>query len=66
MTVTVRIAHVRAADLCTKGARNWFARNNLSWQDFLANGISSDILEKLGDPLGLKAVTVARKESEHG
>lgn len=59
----VHIRHVRAARLCTKGGREWFARYNLSWSDFLKNGIDIETLEATGDPLAARAIAKAREEA---
>lgn len=66
MTVVVRMRHVRAAKLCSGGARAWFARHGLSWNDFLRDGLPAETLEKMGDPLAARAVTAARKEDVDG
>lgn len=58
--------HVRAARLCVNGARTFAARHNLDWNDFLINGISSTVLEEIGDPFALRAVASARAESADG
>lgn len=58
----VEIRHIRAAGLCTKGARKWFQAHDLSWSDFLAGGIDAEILEATEDPLALRAVAAARGE----
>lgn len=58
--------HVRAAKLCAGGARTFFQRYGLDWNEFLSNGISSTIIEEIGDPLGLRAVEAARAEANDG
>lgn len=63
---TVYIRHLRAADLCTKGARRWFKEHGLSWDQFIEQGISSDVLEALDDPLGMQVLEIARKEAVNG
>jgi hypothetical protein len=62
--VIVRIQHVRAVPLCTRGARAWFAHNGLSWDDFLSNGVPASTLEALGDPMAARAVEKAREEAQ--
>ena len=66
MTVTVKISHVRKADLCSGGARRWFKSYGFSWNDFLQNGKSADELEATGDPLALKVVAIAREDAANG
>lgn len=60
----VYVRHVRAARLCTRGARQWFATRNLDWNDFLANGLSADFLRELDDPVSNRALAVAEAEVE--
>ena len=62
LRVTMR--HVRAAKLCSRGARAWFIQYKLDYNDFLANGIPVSVLEARGDPLALRAVAAAREEAE--
>lgn len=59
----VYIRHVRAARLCTKGGRAWFARYGLSWNDFLKDGIDIPTLGATGDPLAARAIAKAREEA---
>jgi hypothetical protein len=68
MTVEVRVLmrHVRAAHLCSGGARAFFKRYGLDWNAFLTDGISSSKLEEIGDPMGMKAVAAARVENDIG
>ena len=59
----VRLHHVREARLCLGGARQWFKANNLSWQDFLDNGIEGEKLREIGDPIGLRVLEIAEREN---
>jgi len=54
-----------ATGFCGRGARAWFAQHNLSWADFVANGLPASILEATGDALALQVVAHAR-EQQHG
>lgn len=54
--------HIRAAKLCSGGARGWFARNDLDWTDFLTNGVPGEKLLATGDPMALRTVEQARIE----
>lgn len=60
MDVIVYMRHIRAAKMCSKGARTFFQRHSLDWDDFLKNGIPATKLEKTGDAMALKVVEVAR------
>lgn len=64
--IVCRIHHIRAANLCASGARAWFAKHNLSWSDFLENGLPVERVDALGDALGDRVAKVAREEAEHG
>jgi hypothetical protein len=61
LRVTMR--HVRAAKLCSRGARAWFKHYELDYNDFLTNGILAAKLEATGDPLALRAVAAAKEEA---
>lgn len=62
----VRMEHVRAARICSRGSRAFFAKHDLSWTDFLQNGIPASVLDSIGDPIALKAAAEARKEQSDG
>jgi hypothetical protein len=40
----------------------WFAAHGFSWSDFVTNGISIEVVEATGDPLGMVVVEVALRE----
>lgn len=63
MTI-VTIEHIRQANLCMKGARNWFAFHGFSWPDFIANGKSADELEATGDALAFRVTAIARQKAQ--
>ena len=58
MIITMR--DIRAAGMCSKGARKWFNRNGLEWSEFLKDGIDSDEILKTGDAMGKRVIEVAR------
>lgn len=58
--VTVTMEHVRAARMCSRGARVFFERHGLDWQRFLAEGLPAEQIEATGDAMALKVVEVAR------
>jgi hypothetical protein len=66
MGVRVTVNHLRAAHMCGRGARPWFARNGLSWDVFITEGYDSDILRATGDALALKVVALAEAEAANG
>ena len=59
----VTIRHVRAAKLCTSGAREWFRRHDLDWNAFLRDGLPVTTLEALHDAMADKAIAEARREA---
>lgn len=61
-----KVSHIRAAKICLKGARQWFNRHGIPWQDFLANGVPVETLEATGDPMAFRVTAIARKEAENG
>ena len=59
--ILVRVEDLRAARLCLQGARPWFRRHGLNWQEFLAAGMSADQLAATGDSLALRVIAKARE-----
>lgn len=53
--------HIRAAGLCARGARAWFARHGLDWSEFIARGIPAERLEATGDHYAHTVCAIARK-----
>ena len=60
------VRHIRAASICMGGAREWFARRDWSWQDFLTNGRPSTDFTETRDPFALRTVAAAEKEAARG
>lgn len=58
----IRMEHVRAASLCSKGARYWFAQRGWNWQEFLEHGIDEETLVATGDPYARRVVEIAHNE----
>jgi hypothetical protein len=61
--VIVRSKHLRKANFCMSGGRQWFSDHGLSWSDFLENGIPADTLEATGDEMALVVSKLAREEA---
>lgn len=59
MTILVTMAHVRAAGMCSRGARAFFIRHNLDWAEFLAAGLPAETISATGDAMALRVVEVA-------
>ena len=62
----VTMKHIRQADLCAKGAREWFASHGFDWGDFLENGKDADELDATGDALAHQVTAIARQEASDG
>lgn len=58
--VIVRMEHVRAARMCSRGARAFFARHNLDWHTFIKDGLPAEVIAATGDAMALQVVEVAR------
>jgi hypothetical protein len=57
MIVTMR--DVRAAKMCSSGARQFFKRHGLDWSEFLQRGLPAEHFERTGDAMALQVVEVA-------
>lgn len=64
--ITVFMRHIRAANLCAGGTREWFVRHGFDWGDFIANGMPIERMEATGDPLAMRVTAQARKEVANG
>jgi hypothetical protein len=62
----IHLRHIRASQLCTRGARAWFEGHGLSWNDFLTNGIEPAVLIQLDDALANRVIATAMKEADDG
>jgi hypothetical protein len=64
--IMVRVQHIREAHLCTNGARAWFRKYDISWQELLDSGVSVERIVATGDALGLRVADIARKDAQNG
>jgi hypothetical protein len=55
--------HIRAAKVCMGGSRQFFVKHNLDWNHFLDNGIPVSVLQRIGDPIALRAARQAELEA---
>lgn len=55
----IYMRHIRAAKMCSRGARQWFDRYGIDWMDFLNNGIDEDILLATNCLMAITVVDVA-------
>jgi len=58
--IKITMLHVRQAKMCSRGARDFFARHDLDWQKFLSEGIDAKLLEETGDAMAIEVVKVAK------
>lgn len=59
----IHMRHLRAAGMCNREPRRWFAAHGLSWAEFVDHGIPASVIEATGDPLALIVVEAAKAES---
>ena len=58
--IVVKMEHVRAAKMCSRGARTFFKRHNLDWNTFIREGLPVEQIEATGDAMALQVAEVAR------
>lgn len=56
----IRMEDIRAAGMCSRGARSFFKAHSLDWDTFIKNGLPSETIEATKDAMALKVVEVAR------
>lgn len=59
MRITMR--DVRAAKMCSRGARDFLSRHGIDWSEFIKRGIDAAVIEATGDAMAKKVVEVARE-----
>lgn len=63
-TIIVTLDHCRRLGYCARGMRAFFARNELDWQRFRAEGLPAEEVEQTGDAMAIAAARLARDEHE--
>ena len=58
MKITMR--DLRACKMCSRGARKFFERHNLDWNDFIKNGVDCDVVAQTKDAMAMKVVEHVR------
>lgn len=58
----VRMKHLRAARMCNREPRRWFVAHELSWTQFVTEGLPASVLIATNDPLAMVVVEIARKD----
>lgn len=56
----IRMRDIRAARMCSRGARAWFLRHELDWPAFLRDGIDAEQVLATGDAMAFRVVEAAR------
>ena len=56
--VIVTMKHIRAANMCSGGPREFFKKHDLDWNDFLKNGIPAEKLEATKDINDLNVIEI--------
>jgi hypothetical protein len=57
----VNASDVIRAGYCNKAARQWFAKRNLPWMDFIRPGVSAKMLSTYEDALANRVIEAARR-----
>jgi hypothetical protein len=50
--------------MCAREPRKWFAKQGLSWSDFITDGLPESVLVATGDALAMKVVEIARNDPD--
>ena len=61
MIITMR--HVRKAKMCSHGGRVFCKKHNISWPDFLRQGIEVSALSDVDDVIVKKVIAIVIKEN---
>jgi hypothetical protein len=62
----IHVRHMRAANICARGSREWCARNGVSWAQFVAHGLPVAVMRELDDPIVNRIIAEAEKERADG
>lgn len=54
--------HLRAANMCNREPRRWFAQHGFDWSSFIKHGIPVADVIATGDPLALPVIEAVKKE----
>ncbi len=56
----IYMSDIRKAKMCARGSRAFFLSQGWDWQDFLANGIDLEIVEKSNDAMVQQVINMLR------
>lgn len=63
MAVIVTVNDLRAARMCGRAARPWFAAHGLDWNVFITKGYDAEVIRATGDVLALKVIAKAEERT---
>ena len=58
--ILVTHGDMRSLGYCNRGAREWFARHQLDWSQFIDQGLPAPLLLATGDSMAEEVVAAAR------
>ena len=61
--IIVTVKHIRAANLCARGARQWFTARNLDYNEFLLRGLPISQIDAVDDALAKLVTNAARLDA---
>jgi len=61
--IMVTVEHLRVAQFCGRGARIWFERHGLDWNEFIVRGLPISLVENTGDAMGKIVSDIAREDA---
>lgn len=56
----ITIQDVRAAKMCSRGARRFFERHSLDWRTFISDGLPEEVIAATNDAMAKQVIEVAR------
>lgn len=63
MTTMVTVRHMRQAQLCASGGREWAKRQGLDWSTFVREGYPVEVFEAIDDHYAQLVAQAARAEA---
>ncbi len=55
----ITMADIRRIHFCSKGARDFFNRHNLDWNEFVKNGLPEEVILATKDQMAIGVVEAA-------
>lgn len=62
--ILVKMTHVRAAKMCSRGSRDFCERYGIDWINFLENGLPIEAFDGIEDHMLEQVLIIARAEAE--